>query len=67
MDTLEGKHVKIEEITDQASLLKAEDGEKKNGTSDVESRYACTIMLADSAGIILSLKALFFSIIVKYS
>ena len=38
MEILEGKSVKIEEITDQASLLKAEDGEKKNGTSDVESR-----------------------------
>ena len=38
METLEGKKVKIEEIKDQASLLKAEDGPKKNGTSDVESR-----------------------------
>ena len=39
MTTLEGKSVTIEAITDQANLLKANDGEKKNGTSDVESRW----------------------------
>jgi hypothetical protein len=38
MNTLKGKNVKIDEIADKASLLKAEDAEKKNGTSDVESR-----------------------------
>ena len=38
MKALKEKEVKMEEISDQASLLKAEDGEKKNGTSDVESR-----------------------------
>ena len=39
MEMLEGKKTTIEEIEDQAVLLKEEDGEKKNGTSDVESRY----------------------------
>ena len=29
----------MEGIEDLADLLRAQDGEKKNGTSDVESRY----------------------------
>ena len=39
MEMLEGKHDHIEEIAEQASYLKTKDGEKKNGTSDVESRW----------------------------
>lgn len=37
-ETLQNKKVAVEEIEDLADLLRAEDGEKKNGTSDVESR-----------------------------
>ena len=39
METLEGKSVVIQDISEQATVLKEEDGEKKNGTSDVQSRY----------------------------
>ena len=37
-DTLEEKQTAVGEIQDLAEILRAEDGEKKNGTSDVESR-----------------------------
>ena len=41
MTTLEGKGETIGKITKQATALKEKDGEKKNGTSDVESRCVC--------------------------
>ena len=37
-NTLGKKHATIAEIQDLAEILRAEDGAKKNGTSDVESR-----------------------------
>ena len=38
MDVLEGKKDHVNDIEDHAVDLKVEDAEKKNGTSDVESR-----------------------------
>ena len=37
-ETLQNKKADVERIEDLADLLRTEDGEKKNGTSDVESR-----------------------------
>ena len=37
-ETLQNKKTDVERIEDLADLLRTEDGEKKNGTSDVESR-----------------------------
>ena len=38
MKVLEGKKDHIDDISEQAVVLKKEDAQKKNGTTDVESR-----------------------------
>ena len=45
-ETLQNKKTDVERIEDLADLLRTEDGAKKNGTSDVESRY--TTLLASA-------------------
>ncbi len=42
MEILEGKKEHIDDLCDQAAALKEDDTQKKNGTSDVESRYSNT-------------------------
>ena len=41
--TLEGKKATVDGIQLQADSLQEEDGRKKNGTSDVESRYVARL------------------------
>ena len=39
MKVLEGKKDHIDDISEQAVVLKKEDAQKRNGTTDVESRW----------------------------
>ena len=39
MKVLEGKKDHIDDVSEQAVVLKKEDAQKRNGTTDVESRW----------------------------